>query len=110
MIAELGYDDVSQQPWSSQAAFDGPGRSWSWSFNDTIASGAGVLRSYVPDNLETLGNILQLLGDIVSEVPQLSSAIRAAVVSGRVGNDLPWKVLGKRLALGSGIAPQSAAS
>lgn len=104
MIAELRHDDVGQQPRSSHTAFDGPGRSWS--FDNAITAGAGVLRSYVPDDLEALGNILQLLGDIVSEVPQLTSTIRATVVSGSVGNDLSWKVIGKRLAFGSGITTE----
>src|SRR5882762_5590047 len=49
------------------------------------------------DDLEAVGNVLELLGNIVSEVPQLTATIGAVVAARSVPDDLAFQMLRKWL-------------
>jgi hypothetical protein len=77
MVAVFRDEDMSQQARTSKTAFDRP-RGCS-RFDDAITAGAGELRPDVANNLEAVGDVLQLLGNIFAELAQLRAAIRAAI-------------------------------
>ena len=70
MVAELGHDDMRQQTWTGKTALDRSRRGRS--FHYAITAGAGELRPHVADDLEAVGNVLQLLGNIFTKLPQLA--------------------------------------
>jgi hypothetical protein len=55
----------------------------------------------VANDLEAVGDVLQLLGDIFAELAQLAAAVGAAVTVKNVADNLPRQMLGQRLAPGS---------
>jgi hypothetical protein len=50
------------------------------------------------NDLERLGDALQILGDIFAELAQLATAIRAAAFNGSMRDDFARKVFGQMLA------------
>src|ERR1700733_6179364 len=82
VIAELGNDDVGQKCWSGKTAFNRP--RWRRRFDDAVAALAAELRPHMTNDLEAVGNILQLLRDVFAKLPQLATAIRTAIA--------PWNV------------------
>ena len=82
MIAELRDQHVGQKARSGKAAFDRTG--WRRRFNHAVAAAAGELRPHVANDLEALRDVLQLLGNIFAELPQLAAAIRTAIALGNV--------------------------
>src|ERR1700722_8259300 len=82
MITVFRNEDMSQQARPSKTAFDrsrGCRR-----FDDAITAGAGELGSHVANDPEAVRDVLQLLGNIFSELAQLRAAIRAAIAFGNV--------------------------
>ena len=77
MIAELRNQHVGQQPGSGKAALDRT--RWRRRFHHAVATVAGELRPHVANDLEAVGDVLQLLGDIFAELAQLAAAIGTAV-------------------------------
>ena len=61
---------------------------------------AGELRPHVANDLEALGNVLQLLGDIFAELAQLAAAVGAAVPVKSVPDNFTRQMPGQRLAPG----------
>ena len=57
---------MCKQAWARKSALDRARRSWC--FDDAIATGAGELRPHVADDLEAVGDVLQLFRDILSEL------------------------------------------
>jgi hypothetical protein len=53
------------------------------------------------DDLEALGNILKLFGNIVTEVPQLATAIGTAVTLGPIRDHFALKMFRQRFAFGA---------
>ena len=104
MIAELGYQDVGEEPRTCDAAFDRPTRCAG--LKDLRAGRAGELRPHVADNLELLGDPLQDLGDILAQIPQLPTAMRTGTVGRhrRMRYALAWQCRRQRPAywLGTG--------
>jgi hypothetical protein len=66
MVAELRDDDMGKQARAGKTALDRAGRSWC--FDDAVATGAGELRPHVADDLEAVGDVLELFRDILSEL------------------------------------------
>ena len=77
MIGELRNQHMGQQPRSGKAALDRT--RWRRRFNHALATAAGELRPHVANDLEAVGDVLQLLGDIFAELAQLAAAIGTAV-------------------------------
>jgi hypothetical protein len=50
-------------------------------FDDTITTSTRELRRHVVDDLEALGDVLELFGDIFAELPQLAAALRTAIAA-----------------------------
>ena len=76
MICELRNQHVGQQPRSGKATLDRTG--WRGRFNHALTAAAGELRPHVANDLEAIGDVLQLLGDIFAELAQLAAAVGAA--------------------------------
>ncbi len=53
------------------------------------------------NDLEAVGDVLKLFGDVVTELPQLAAAIRTAVALRSMRDDLTRKMIGQRLAVRS---------
>ena len=66
MVAELRDDHMGKQAWARKSALDRARRSWC--LDDAIATGAGELRPHVADDLEAVGDVLELFRDILSEL------------------------------------------
>jgi hypothetical protein len=94
VISELRNNDVCQQSRCGESALDRSCRCGC--LNDSITSGAGELRPHVADHLEALRHILELFGDVVAEVTQLTTAIGAALSARSMRSDLAHKMLRKR--------------
>ena len=99
MVAELRDDHMGQQTRSGKAALDRP--RWRRCFNHAIAACAGELRPHMADDLEAVGDVLELFRDIVTEVPQLAAAIRTAIAVRSVRDHFAREMLRQRLALRS---------
>src|SRR5271155_4607761 len=96
MIAELGHQHMSQKAGTAKATLDGPG--WRGCFHHAVTTAACKLRPYMADDLEALGDVLQLLGHILAELAQCSAATGTAIVLRKMCDDLAEKMLGQRLA------------
>ena len=68
MISKFRNQHVGEQPWSGKATLDGPG--WRGRFHHAVATAACKLRTHMADDLEALGDILQLLGYVLAELAQ----------------------------------------
>jgi hypothetical protein len=101
MIAELGNDDMGQQARSCQATLDGARRRRR--FNHAVTAAAGELRPHVPDDLEALGNVLELFRYVFAELTQLAAAVRATVAVWSVRDDFAREMFRQRLAFGTGL-------
>jgi len=55
------------------------------------------------NDLEAVGDVLKLFGDVVTKVPQRAAAIRTAVALWSMRDDLTRKMIGQRLAVRSGL-------
>jgi hypothetical protein len=53
------------------------------------------------NDLEAIGDVLQLLGDIFAELAQVAAAVGTAVALKSVSDNLAWQMFGKRPASGS---------
>jgi hypothetical protein len=99
VIPVLGNQNMSQQGRTRQATLDRPCRSRS--FDDMFASCAGELRPHMTDYLKACRDALQLLGYVLAKQTQRSTAIGAAGVRRKMGDNFPRKILRKRLACGT---------
>jgi hypothetical protein len=90
---------MGQQTGSGKTAFNRP--RWSRGFDNSVAARAGELRPHVANDLEAVGDVLELFRHIVAKVPQLTAAIRAAITSGNVRHHFAIEMPGQRLALRS---------
>ena len=99
MIAELRDQHVGQQSGSGKTAFDRT--RWRGRFHHAVAAVAGELRPHMANNLEAVGDVLQLLGDIFAELAQLAAAVGTAVARNAVCHDFAREMLRQRLAPGS---------
>src|SRR5579863_1204643 len=77
VVSELGNDDVGQKTGPGEAALDGT--RWRRCFNHSIATRASELRPHMSNHAEAVRNILQLFGNILTELPQLRAAIGTAI-------------------------------
>jgi len=69
---------------------------------DGIASGAGIFRPDVTDDLEVPGHVVQHLGHVLAELGHSPAALRAGartVISRLMHDLLPRQMIGQRLAL-----------
>lgn len=96
MSAELRNDHMREQPRPRQTALNR--LRWCRCFDNAITAGAGKLRPYVADHLEVLRDVLQLFGNIFTELPQLATATGTAVVTRNMRDDLTREVFWQRLA------------
>ena len=96
MIAELRYEHMSQQTRSGKATLDGPG--WRGRFHHAVATAACKLRTHMADDLEALGDILQLLGYVLAELAQRTAATGTAIALREMRNDFARKMIGQWLA------------
>src|SRR5277367_3798556 len=96
MISELRDQYMGQQPGSGKTTLDRTG--WRRRFNDAVTPAAGELRPYMANDLKALGDVLQLLGDIFTELAQVAPAIGAAVAVRKVSDNFAWKMFWKWLA------------
>src|SRR5215472_109400 len=97
MVSVLRNDDMGQQTWCGKAAFNR--RRWCRCFDDSIAAHAGELRSDMSDDLEALGDVLQLLRNVFTKLSELTSAIPAAITLRSILDHFTFEMLGQRLAL-----------
>jgi len=96
VVRILRNQHMREQPGSSQSACDRPRRSRS--FDDCLALAAGELRPHMPYHPEAVRDIIQLLGNVFSEMAKVAAALRAAALLRLVRNDLAWQMLRQRLA------------
>src|ERR1019366_9192064 len=101
MISELRNKGMGQQSRPCNTALDRTG--WCRRFNDAVTSAAGELRPHMTNDLEALGDVLQLLGDIITELAQMAAAIGAAVALRKVSDNFARKMFWKWLASGTGL-------
>jgi len=83
VVSELGNDDVGKKTGPGKAALDRT--RWRGRFNHSIATRASELRPHMSNHAEAVRNILQLFGNILTELPQLRAAIGTAIGFGGVG-------------------------
>src|SRR5258708_12155256 len=103
MVAILGDQHMSQEIRTRQATLDRPCRSRR--LDNVFASRAGKLRPHMTDYLKAGRDALQLLGYVFTKLTQRSTAIGAAVVRRKMGDDFARKILRKGLAYGTPTGP-----
>ena len=96
MVAVFRDEDMRQQARTGKTAFDRP--RGCRRFDDAITACAGELRPDVANDLEAVGDVLQLLGNIFAELAQLRAAIRAAIAFGNVRDHFSLEMCRKWLA------------
>src|SRR6202008_1946614 len=74
MIAVFRHENVRQQPGTSHTSRDRTARRFG--LHDLVATPAGQLGTYPPDDFEMFWHILQHLRNIVTEMLQLTAALR----------------------------------
>src|ERR1700727_3047741 len=99
MIRVLRYDHMSQKTRCGQTALDRP--RWRRRFHHSVTACAGELRPHMADDLEALRNILELFRDVVAELTQTATAIRAAIAVRLVHDLFALEMLRQRLAFGT---------
>src|SRR5438876_6845427 len=99
MVTKLRDEHVCQQPGSGETALDRT--RWRGRFHHAVTAVAGELGPHVANDLEAIGDVLQLLGDILAELAQLAAAVGTRVTVKGMCDNLARKMLGQRLAPGS---------
>ncbi len=96
MVAELGDQDVGEEPRPGAAALDRPG--WQRRLHEPLATPAGEARARGAGHDEAPGDGLELLGDILAQAPQAAPAPRAGVLAGRDLHPMrgTWSGIGRR--------------
>jgi len=96
MVGILRCQNMRQQGGLGETALDRTRRCNR--LHDLIASCTAHLDAYMANDLERLGDPLQILGDLFAKLAQLTTAIGAAVLNRSMRDHFAWKVFGKRLA------------
>src|SRR5450631_2323872 len=87
---------MGQKARSGKATLDRTG--WRGCFHDAVTTAASELRPHVANDLEAIGDVLQLLGDIFAELAQMTAAIRTAVGVRKMRDNFTGERFGKWLA------------
>ena len=98
VVAKFRDQHMCKQIGARQAVRNRPGRSRR--LHDAVTTGACELGANVANDLVCCRNTLQLLGSILAELPQPSTAIGTAVVLGHVGDDSRGRSSGRGLRRG----------
>src|ERR1700728_1510661 len=96
MIRILRDQHMREQAGSSQSTCDRP--RWRWRFDDRLTLAAAKLRAHMPDHPEALRDVIQLLGNVFSEMAKIAAALRAAPLHRLVRDDLARQMLRQWLA------------